>query len=97
MTDTRKNIVIVGGGGAGQMLVRALLPRLDPKKHSLTLINPRPFYIHLPRTVRMGVDGSGHPEKRVLRPLAEYFEGASPSPRVRSKATPTYWSGNVPS
>ena len=74
---TRKNIVVVGGGGAGSILVRALLPRLDPRKHTLTLINPRPFYVHLPRTVRMAVDGSGAPERRVLRPLAELFHGVS--------------------
>lgn len=77
MAGTRKDIVIVGGGGAGLMLVRALLPRLDSKKHSLTLINPRSFYVHLPRTVRMAVDSSVHPERRVLRSLEDQFEGAS--------------------
>lgn len=75
--SARKNIVIVGGGGAGLMLVRALLPRLDMKKHSLTLVNPRPFYVHLPRTVRMAVDESGHPERHVLRSLADEFHGMS--------------------
>ncbi|KAI9065974.1 FAD/NAD(P)-binding domain-containing protein [Trametes sanguinea] len=42
-----KSIVIVGGGVAGALTALKLSTRIDPAKHTLTLINNRPCFVHL--------------------------------------------------
>ncbi|VDB94139.1 unnamed protein product [Peniophora sp. CBMAI 1063] len=63
-----QDIVVVGGGGAGSILVRQLLPKLNAN-HRLTLVNARPFHLFLPTTVRMAVTDHGNLEDRVLLPF----------------------------
>ncbi|KAI0031308.1 hypothetical protein K488DRAFT_52382 [Vararia minispora EC-137] len=65
----KKDVVVLGGGGAGTILLRRLLPVLDPARHSLTLVNARPYTIFLPTTVRMAVTDEGALEDHVLIPF----------------------------
>ena len=68
MSSNKKNVVVVGGGGAGAYFVKEFLRKLDPARHTLTLVNSRPCYIYLPTTVRMAVTDHGHLEKIVCMP-----------------------------
>ena len=72
-TDDRKNIVILGGGGFGGTLARELSAKLDPSKHNLILINPRPFYIHILAAVRFTVTAEDKLEDRALIPYDNIF------------------------
>ncbi|KAJ6492999.1 hypothetical protein C8R45DRAFT_988573 [Mycena sanguinolenta] len=53
--DDRKSVVVVGGGSAGVNIARPLSSKLDATKYKLILINPRPFRVLLPATLRMVV------------------------------------------
>lgn len=66
--SSNKNIVVVGGGGAGAQIARTLSTKLDGAKYSLTLISPREYYLHLPGALRMLVSPDGKLEERVLVP-----------------------------
>ncbi|KAI0042337.1 FAD/NAD-P-binding domain-containing protein [Auriscalpium vulgare] len=66
--SSRKNVVIVGGGGFGAVNARALSQKLDPAKHTLTLINSRPYIIHYPATIRMTTTAEEELEKSILFP-----------------------------
>lgn len=66
---TQENIVIVGGGGAGIEVARALSAKLDDSRFKLILITPRPFYVHYPAGLRMIVTDEGNLEDRALIPL----------------------------
>ncbi|ETW83688.1 hypothetical protein HETIRDRAFT_449349 [Heterobasidion irregulare TC 32-1] len=69
LTDQkRKSVVVVGGGGAGSAVARQLSKKLDPARHSLTLITARPFYVHLPASLRMAVTAEGKLEDQILKP-----------------------------
>ena len=75
-TTTRKDIVILGGGGAGICIVKELVSRVDPAKHNLTLVNSRPFTVFLPASVRMAVTDDGHLEDRILIPFDRLLKNA---------------------
>ena len=68
LTDQKKSVVVVGGGGAGSAIARRLSKKLDPARHSLTLITVRPFYVHLPASLRMAVTAEGKLEDQILKP-----------------------------
>ncbi|KAF8574057.1 FAD/NAD(P)-binding domain-containing protein [Ramaria rubella] len=70
---SKKNVVIVGAGGAGASLARTLSKQLDPTKHSLTLISARDHYLHLPGVLRMIITSEGNLEDRVLIPYDRLF------------------------
>jgi apoptosis-inducing factor 2 len=40
---TKQNIVVVGAGAAGSLAVQQLAAKIDPFKHSLTVIDSRPY------------------------------------------------------
>ncbi len=46
---------MVGGGAAGVHIARSLASKLDSTMYKLVLINPRPFRILLPATLRTAV------------------------------------------
>ncbi|KJA26789.1 hypothetical protein HYPSUDRAFT_63567 [Hypholoma sublateritium FD-334 SS-4] len=54
--NVKKRIIVVGGGGVGTSIVRGLVKALDPSKHELTLIAPRPQFAYLPTALRVLVD-----------------------------------------
>ncbi|KAF7349341.1 Apoptosis-inducing factor [Mycena sanguinolenta] len=75
--DDRKSIVVVGGGSAGVQIARPLSSKLDATKYKLILINPRPFRVLLPATLRMvvsNVDNLGT-TKTALVPFDKIFHG----------------------
>ncbi|VDC06531.1 unnamed protein product [Peniophora sp. CBMAI 1063] len=92
-------IVIVGGGAAGAAIAREVSKFVEPAKHSLTLINARPFTILLPASVRMTAIGSEHLEDKVLVPFDNLFingNGTVVVGRVTSvEATKGQAGGNV--
>ena len=73
MSKERKNIVVVGGGGAGAHIVKNLSAKLDPKRYNLILITPRPYFLHLIATIRMVVTSEGKLEDRNAIPLDRMF------------------------
>jgi NADH dehydrogenase FAD-containing subunit len=77
MLDTKKHIVIVGGGIAGAQLARDLSKDIDTTKHSLTLVTARPFNIFLPASIRMTTTADGRLEETVLVPYDNLFHGGN--------------------
>ncbi|KAF9567232.1 FAD/NAD(P)-binding domain-containing protein [Agrocybe pediades] len=63
-----QNIVIVGGGNGGLTAFNALYDVLDASKFNLTLITTRPFFTHLPGSLRMIATEEGKLEETVLMP-----------------------------
>ncbi|KAF4596826.1 hypothetical protein EYR40_007485 [Pleurotus pulmonarius] len=51
-SDNHKNIVIVGGGAIGITLARALSAKINTNTHHIVLINPLPFQVFLPVSLR---------------------------------------------
>ncbi|KAJ6608284.1 FAD/NAD-P-binding domain-containing protein [Mycena sp. CBHHK59/15] len=75
--DDRKSVVVVGGGSAGVNIARPLSAQLDATKYKLVLINPRPFRVLLPSTLRMVVsdaDNLGTTEAALV-PYDKIFHG----------------------
>lgn len=56
-----ENIVVVGGGASGTLMLRSLQGRLSKSKYNLVLVTATPFYTHLPACIRYLVK-SGAPE-----------------------------------
>ncbi|OSC98054.1 FAD/NAD(P)-binding domain-containing protein [Trametes coccinea BRFM310] len=69
-----KSVVILGGGVAGALTALKLCTRIDPAKHTLTLINNRPCFVHLTATARMVVTPEGQLENRAIIPLDRLLE-----------------------
>ncbi|KAF8804855.1 FAD/NAD(P)-binding domain-containing protein [Phlegmacium glaucopus] len=65
---TLKKIIIIGGGGAGAAIARTLSQQLDPKTHSITLMEEREYYLHYPAALRMLVSSEDQLEEKVLLP-----------------------------
>ncbi|KAI0311005.1 FAD/NAD(P)-binding domain-containing protein [Amylostereum chailletii] len=68
LSTQKKNIVIVGGGIAGCHAAQTLSKKIDPVRHTLTLINARPFFLPLPVTVRMTTTAEGKIEDSAFVP-----------------------------
>ncbi|KAI0308135.1 FAD/NAD-P-binding domain-containing protein [Multifurca ochricompacta] len=76
MTVSKKRVVIVGGGCAGIQLCSALVKKkkLNPQVYTLTLITARPFFVHLPATIRTTTTGEGSLEERIFIPYSNLFK-----------------------
>ncbi|KAF5364793.1 hypothetical protein D9758_009322 [Tetrapyrgos nigripes] len=75
-TDDKKTIVIVGGGTAGSLVARSLSKSLSPQSHNIILINPRPYAISLPATLRLVVSDQNDlasPQTGALLPYDKLF------------------------
>ena len=69
----KKNVVIIGGGGAGARVVRTLSQQLDATKYNLTLISAHPFFIHYVSCLRVLVTAEGALENQSLIPYDKLF------------------------
>jgi NADH dehydrogenase FAD-containing subunit len=74
-TGRKKTVVVVGGGAAGVSIVRPLSSELDPSEYDLILINPRPYRIILPATVRVAVSAQDNLQKSIFVPYDRLFKG----------------------
>lgn len=72
-SDTRQNVVVVGGGYAGAPIARQLSKKLDASKYNLILITARPYFTHLIATVRASVTSEGVLDRRILIPYDNLF------------------------
>ncbi|KAF5379373.1 hypothetical protein D9615_006582 [Tricholomella constricta] len=70
---SKKNIVIVGGGGAGVTAARALSRTLDSSKYELILINPLPYRIWLVASLRLIVTQDEALRKDIMLPFDKVF------------------------
>ncbi|KAJ7274904.1 hypothetical protein C8J57DRAFT_237723 [Mycena rebaudengoi] len=73
--DDRKVVAIVGGGSAGVNIARPLSAQLDATKYKLVLINPRPYRVLLPATLRMVVSDVDNLSSTALVPFDKLFHG----------------------
>lgn len=72
-TDDIKNIVIVGGGGVGLHLARALSPKINSATHHIILINPRPYRINLPASLRLLTSDIDNLQETAFIPFDKLF------------------------
>ncbi|KAK1228414.1 hypothetical protein PQX77_008551 [Marasmius sp. AFHP31] len=73
MSGKKTSIVIVGGGVAGINIARPLSKSLDPARYELTVINPRPYSIILPPSLRMVASGKNNLKENILVPYDKLF------------------------
>ncbi|QRV76818.1 apoptosis-inducing factor 2 [Ceratobasidium sp. AG-Ba] len=62
----KKNIVVVGFGGGGFSLVKALRKGLDTSTHQIVIIEQRDYYPHWPALIRPAVTAEGSIEEQAL-------------------------------
>ncbi|KAK7451038.1 hypothetical protein VKT23_012713 [Stygiomarasmius scandens] len=73
---SRKTIVIVGGGHAGVAIAHPLSKALSPETHRIVVVNPRPYRVILPGSLRLVVsdtDKLEDPESGALVPYDKLF------------------------
>lgn len=74
MTSTRKqNVVVVGGGISGVTVAQGLSKKLDHGRYNLVLIEPRPFHVWLPATARMAVTSDERFAETAVFPFDRVF------------------------
>ncbi|KAJ7780771.1 hypothetical protein DFH07DRAFT_793316 [Mycena maculata] len=71
MSKAKSSVVVIGGGGAGAPLARALAQQLPDV--NVTLIEAREYYLHYPGALRMLVTSEGKLEDKVLIPYDRLF------------------------
>jgi apoptosis-inducing factor 2 len=72
---SKTHVVVVGAGGYGALISKALSSKLDPTKHTLTLVSSREFYLHLPAALRLLVSPADDLESTALIPYDKLFPG----------------------
>ncbi|KAM6495084.1 hypothetical protein JOM56_009707 [Amanita muscaria] len=75
--NDKKNIVIVGGGGGGANTARLLSAKLDSSRYNLILINPRPYFIAWPATLRAAVSDIDNLDEKIFVPLDKVFHNGN--------------------
>ncbi|KLO11314.1 FAD/NAD(P)-binding domain-containing protein [Schizopora paradoxa] len=53
---SKQNVVVLGGGGSGAHIARALSAKLDQSRFNLVLVTLADRYVHMPALVRLTVD-----------------------------------------
>ena len=71
-SPSKPNIVILGGG-TGAELARKLSGKLDASKANITLIDARPYRVHLIAMARIIVTDEGQLEKDAFGPYTNLF------------------------
>ncbi|KAG8721680.1 hypothetical protein FRC08_011089 [Ceratobasidium sp. 394] len=69
----KKNVVIIGSGGGGLPLVKALQKGLNTSTHQIVVIERHDYYAHWPALIRPAVTAEGLIEERALVPLDRAF------------------------
>ncbi|TFK21365.1 FAD/NAD(P)-binding domain-containing protein [Coprinopsis marcescibilis] len=87
MSDGRKNVVVVGGGPAGTMICRQLSKKLDRQRFNLILVTERPYYTHLPASIRMVVSSEGNLEETIHMPYDNLFRNGKNGKVIIARAT----------
>ncbi|KAH7311186.1 FAD/NAD(P)-binding domain-containing protein [Rhizoctonia solani] len=82
--SAKQNIVIVGSGGGGLVLVQALQKQINPETHQLVVVEKRDYYAHWPGLVRGSVTSQGSVNENSLIPLDRAFD---PSVRLVHSTT----------
>ena len=73
----KKQVVIVGGGGAGTQVARSLSGQLDSTQYQITLISAHPYSIFYVASLRMLVTDEGSLENQILLPYDKLFIGGN--------------------
>ncbi|KAI0700184.1 FAD/NAD-P-binding domain-containing protein [Cytidiella melzeri] len=68
LDNSKKNVVVVGGGLAGLAAAKGLVTKLDATKYNVVLVTSKPYYIHLIALIRMTVSDIDDLENRALIP-----------------------------
>lgn len=95
--NQKKPVVVIGGGGAGATFVRTFSQAMDASKYELIMINPLPYRICLPSTVRMVVTPTDNLAKTALIPYDKIFvnrNGTYKQGKVQSISVEGYESGD---
>lgn len=71
--NDRKNIVIVGGGFAGNLVAKLLSAKLDHSRFNLILVSARSGYVHLIAGARLVVTSEGNLENEAIIPYDRLF------------------------
>ena len=71
--DDKQTVVVVGGGAAGVAVVASLASQLDPSKYHIVIVNPLPYRILLPATIRMNVSPRDNIQESVFVPYDKLF------------------------
>ncbi|KAI0671198.1 FAD/NAD-P-binding domain-containing protein [Trametes maxima] len=77
-----KNVVIVGAGWAGVCIARELSSKLNAAKYTITLVNERPYLIHLIAGARLVVAEEDHLEDKALIPYDRLFRGGNGTVKI---------------
>ena len=80
--SSKRNVVVVGAGFAGITIVSALAAKLDPRKYHIVLINPLPYAIPLPASLRLVVSEAANLEQTAFVPLDRIYKKASGETKV---------------
>ncbi|KAI0365681.1 FAD/NAD-P-binding domain-containing protein [Pilatotrama ljubarskyi] len=85
--QSKKNVVIVGGGWAGTLVARELSAKLDPSKYNIILVNDRPYFVHLIAGARMTVTPEDQLEDKALVPFDKLFHNGNGAFRLGKVAS----------
>ncbi|KAI0823949.1 FAD/NAD-P-binding domain-containing protein [Trametes gibbosa] len=85
--NATKAVVVIGGGWAGTLIARDLSAKLDPSKYSITLVNDRPYFIHLIAGARLTVVAEDRLEDKVLIPFDRLFHNGNGTAKIGKVAS----------
>lgn len=71
--SSKTEIIIIGGGVAGVVTAQTLDKKLDPQRHSVTLLTEFDYLRHHPAAIRAFVTAEGNLEKDICLPYDNVF------------------------